>query len=107
MNQTGSNIYLVPLGDRTEEEVLRMPHHKYLQELAQVVSNEQAAQPDWMSCPDLKNQLFQLYDSLTSSSHTGNDLGVEITLDWAMQVRAATELPWAQCLQIASVFYYG
>src|SRR6478672_11616272 len=102
MQMPGSNIYLVPVNDLDEEDIVKLPREEYLRSIKASAEEEQRLQPAWMNKPDLKNKMFELMDGITADGSTQTH--VEITLDWAMQVRLATEMPWAQCLQLAEVW---
>jgi hypothetical protein len=71
---------------------------------------------DDSSSPDaLKNELLEMADLFRAASphhmeHMTDETvrdDLTIQLDWAAQIREASDLPWAQCLEIAGVFYYG
>ena len=49
----------------------------------------------------LDDQLMHL------ATHDDNAGRLTTTLDWAMQIRNEFGLPWAECINIAMIFYYG
>lgn len=55
----------------------------------------------------LENQLYETGRAYYDRHNPDEDLHVEVHLDWAAQIRLQTNMSWADCLKVASIWYYG
>lgn len=50
---------------------------------------------------------IELTEEFMELSSEGSYEAQEIVLDWAMAIRHEENLPWAECIRAASIFYFG
>lgn len=97
------DIAFIPVGSCTSAEAKELNIVDYWRQVKRQVDDELSAEAPYQQA-DLKNQLFLLADGCNSAA---DEQHTNVTLDWAMAIRQATDYDWATCLRLAGVFYYG
>jgi hypothetical protein len=103
-----ADIHMLPVDDLSPEQCAELQNFAYWKRVQRACDAELAS-----AGFDLEKPLSHILVDMAKNSlrgEGGDNIAEKYAsdhLDWAMNIRQATEYDWATCLQLAEVFLYG
>lgn len=101
-----NDIHMLPVDDMSPDECAELTNVAYWRRVKRACDAEMAQG----HYPAALSQLLHEMALNTLRGEQGDEIAAKYAsdhLDWAMNIRQATEYDWATCLKLAEVFLYG